>query len=136
MPLSLDKVLGVDAQALLLRSQRADVLASNLANADTPGYKARDINFSDALARATGAQADPAATLATPTPGQIGGGGSGGIAPADLLYRVPMQPSVDGNTVNAEVEQAAFMDNAVRYEAALTILNNRLQNLRLAIKGS
>jgi len=135
MPLNLDTYLGVSAQALKVQSQRTEVLADNLANVDTPNYKARDIDFKAALAQA--GSADAPLSLTTTTPGQIGGASASGgpdISGA-LKYRVPLAPSLDGNTVDAQMEQAAFADNTVRYQATLTFLSSRLKNLLTAITG-
>ena len=100
------------------------------ANADTPGFKARDIDFRSVLAAA---DADQIALKTT----QAGHIGSAGASPggAELLYRVPVQPSLDGNTVNSQVEQAQFAENAVRYQSTLTFLGSKFQGLKLAIKG-
>jgi flagellar basal-body rod protein FlgB len=135
MPLNLDTYLGVSAQALKVQSQRMEVLADNLANVDTPNYKARDIDFKAALAQA--GSPDAPLALTTTTAGQVGGASASGdpdIAGA-LKYRVPLAPSLDGNTVDAQMEQAAFADNTVRYQATLTFLNSRLKNLLTAITG-
>lgn len=120
MRTSLDNYLGIHPQALQLEAKRNELLAANLANVDTPNYKARDIDFKSALAAAAGA--DPAG------------------APADdatlLKYRVPMQPALDGNTVDEQLEQSAFAENNVRYQATLTFLNSALKDLMTAITGS
>jgi len=135
MPLNLDTYLGVSAQALKVQSQRMEVLADNLANVDTPNYKARDIDFKAALAQA--GSPDAPLALTTTTSGQVGGAAASGdpdISGA-LKYRVPLAPSLDGNTVDAQMEQAAFADITVRYQATLTFLNSRLKNLLTAITG-
>lgn len=137
MALNLDSYLGVHAQALTLEAQRTQVLAANLANADTPNYKARDIDFAAALAAAGGA-AGGALALAAPDAGQIASPSAVGADAAIggyLKYRTPMAPSLDGNTVDTQLEQAAFAENSVRYEAALTFLNVRLKELMTAIVG-
>jgi flagellar basal-body rod protein FlgB len=133
----LDKLaaaLNFDRQALGLRADRQEVLANNVANADTPNYKARDFDFSKALAAATG-RADVAGGLAmtTTSEGHLGATiVSSNGAPA-LKYRVPDQPSLDGNTVNMDVERATFADNTVRYETALSLMNIQLRNLKIAM---
>jgi flagellar basal-body rod protein FlgB len=129
MRFDLDSYFGVHAQSLKLRGQRTEVLASNLANADTPGYKARDVDFESALR-----QADAGGTLKTTQPGHIGSAGRAG-AGQDLLYRVPLQPSQDGNTVDTQREQAAFAQNAIRYQASLEFLGGRISSLINVIKG-
>jgi flagellar basal-body rod protein FlgB len=135
MPLNLDTYLGVSTQALKVQSQRMEVLADNLANVDTPNYKARDIDFKAALAQA--GSPDAPLPLTTTTPGQVGSTSASGDPDLSgaLKYRVPLAPSLDGNTVDAQMEQAAFADNTVRYQATLTFLNSRLKNLLTAITG-
>jgi flagellar basal-body rod protein FlgB len=133
MALSLDSYLGVHADALNLQSKRMEVLADNLANVDTPNYKARDLDFRAALAQAGGA--DAPVPLATTNPGHIATNATGD-ASASLKYRVPLAPSLDGNTVDAQQEQSAFADNTVRYQATLTFLSTRFKSLMTAITGS
>lgn len=122
----LDELLNFNHQALNLRSQRQQVLASNIANADTPGYKARDFDFKSALATAV---AQPATADA-----------SGGAAPApapqpDLLYRSVIQPSIDGNTVDMDAERAQFAENTVHYETNITMLTHQIRMMLAAIQG-
>lgn len=135
MPVNLDTYLGVHAQALKLRSQRTEVLAANLANADTPNYRARDIDFQKALAAATGTGS--ATELKTTSAGHIGANGAAGTTggAAELKYRIPLAPSLDGNTVDAQLEQSAFAENSVRYQATLTFLSSKFRNLMTAITG-
>ena len=133
MPLNLDAYIGVHADALKLQSRRMDVLANNLANADTPGYKARDLDFRAALAQAGAPGAS--LKLSTTAAGHVASDPST-AGPAALKYRVPLAPSLDGNTVDAQLEQAAFADNTVRYQATLTFITSRLKNLMTAITGS
>jgi flagellar basal-body rod protein FlgB len=125
-------IFGIHETSLSLRAHRAQVLADNLANADTPNYKARDVDFSKVL-RYTETRMDPSRLQAThvrhlsaPAPLSVAG--------AELQYRVPMQPSLDGNTVNAELEQARFMDNALRYQASLRFVNGRVEGLLSAMR--
>ena len=132
MALNLDTYLGVHADALKLQSKRMEVLADNLANSDTPGYKARDIDFRAAMAHAGGA--DSPVTLATTNASHIATDPATG-ADASLKYRVPLAPSLDGNTVDSQQEQAAFADNTVRYQATLTFLSARFKSLLTAITG-
>lgn len=133
MPIGLDKYLGVHATALTLRSQRSEVLAANLANADTPGYRARDLDFKSALAQAGGAGS--AVNLATTRAGHIGTAGAHGAAPSQLMYRTPLAPALDGNTVDAQLEQAAFAENTVRYQATLSFISAKFRGLMTAITG-
>jgi flagellar basal-body rod protein FlgB len=134
MALNLDTYLGVHQDALKLQSKRMEVLANNLANVDTPNYKARDIDFRSALAAAGGADTS-SVPLAT-TNAQHIGTDPASDASAALKYRVPLAPSLDGNTVDAQQEQAAFADNTVRYQATHTFLTTKFKNLMTAITGS
>jgi len=122
-------LFGIHTQALALWQRRAEVLSANLANADTPKYQARDIDFRAALGAADGGSLP----LAAPTQGQIDS--TSASSAQALKYRVPMQPSLDGNTVDAETEQAAFAENSVRYQASLTFINAQIRQLRTAITG-
>lgn len=124
--------LGLHAEALRLRAARAELIAENLANADTPEFKARDLDFRAALAAAAGDARG--VSLATTSPRHLGGVGTNG-PDASVRYRVPLAPSLDGNTVDVQVEQAAFAENAVRYQATLTFLSSRLRGLMTAITG-
>jgi len=123
-------LFGIHTQALALWQRRAEVLSTNLANADTPSYQARDIDFRAAL----GAADTGSLPLAATTPGHIDTAAPN--AAEALKYRVPTQPSLDGNTVDAESEQAAFAENSVRYQASLTFINAQIRQLRTAITGS
>jgi len=149
MPLNaLDAYVGLDAAALKLQSRRMELLAKNLANADTPGYKAQDIDFRAALAAAGAAPASPAGAstagvaggalqLATTDAQHLGGAsGANGAPDPQLKYRVPLAPSLDGNTVDEQLEQAAFAENTVRYQASLSFLTTKLRDLMTAITGS
>ncbi|HEY9581019.1 MAG TPA: flagellar basal body rod protein FlgB [Rhizorhapis sp.] len=113
-----DRLFGVHGKALALRSQRLSLLASNIANAATPHYKAQDIDFDKALALATkqGISADQAADRA-------------------MGYRVPLQSSLDGNTVELSTEQTLFAENAVQYRTTLSFLEGRLNTITRALKG-
>ena len=136
MPLNLDQYIGVHATALDVRARRGELIANNLANADTPGYQARDIDFRQAMARAAGDKS-VATTLSTTQPGHIGGAASANAATnPDLKYRTPLAPALDGNTVDAQSEQASFAENAVRYQATLTFLNSKFRGLLTAILGN
>ncbi|WP_394425995.1 flagellar basal body rod protein FlgB [Vreelandella stevensii] len=128
-------------QALGLRQARHQVLAANIANADTPNYKARDIDFASELKKAVDSgQAQSrqggGLMLSRTADRHLAGQGPAwqGGASADLLYRIPDQPSLDGNTVDMDRERTQFADNAVRYQAALTIINSRIQGLKNAMQ--
>lgn len=132
MPITFDSALGIHARALALRSRRNELLASNIANADTPGYKARDLDFRAVLSRVDGS----GPTRLRITDGRHLGGPSGGsLLDEEPLYRVPNQPSLDGNTVDPNLEKAAFAENALRYNASLTFLDRKFKGLMLALKG-
>ncbi len=135
MASGLDNYFGVHEQALRLRSQRTELLASNLANADTPGYKAKDIDFEGALRSAMSSGGGQAPVLKTTSSGHIGDI-TGSSLDAWVKYRVPHQPALDGNTVESHIEQAAFAKNAVEYQATLQFLGGKSKSLIQAIKGS
>lgn len=125
------------ARALTLRSYRQQLLASNIANGDTPNYKAVDIDFASALKNASrnmNAPRNATRPLAATSTRHIAGG-AGGADGAQVQFRGATQPSVDGNTVDPDVERAQFADNAVRYEAAVRFLNGQIRGLTTAIKG-
>jgi flagellar basal-body rod protein FlgB len=113
-----DALFGIHGKALAIRSQRLTLLASNIANASTPGYKARDIDFDKALADATRDQ------------GTI----TGALEKA-MGYRTPLQPSADGNTVEMSTEQTLFAENALKYRTTLSFLESRLNTITRALKG-
>ena len=120
----------IHEQALKFRALRNQVLSSNIANADTPNYKARDIDFGSALKKARGGDLSMAKTSdlhqSAWNTNRLG---------ATVKYRVPVQPTLDGNTVDTDVEQAAFAENAVRYRATLAFLDGQIRTLRYALKG-
>jgi flagellar basal-body rod protein FlgB len=132
----LDEALRFHETSLALRAQRQQLLASNIANADTPNYKARDIDFNAALkevlSRDSGGQQALARTAAAHLPGVNANVTAGG---APLLYRTNGQGNVDGNTVDMDVERNQFADNAVRYEAEITMVTAQIKNLLAAIQG-
>ena len=117
-------------QALKFRALRNQVLSSNIANADTPGYKARDLDFGSALNAARQGTLNLAQTseLHAKSWNTSRHGG-------ELMYRVPMQPSLDGNTVETDVEQAAFAENALQYRTSLAFVDSHFRKLKFAIKG-
>ena len=132
MPINFDSALGIYTDALRIRSQRAELLASNLANVDTPNYKARDIDFKSALKLAS--EQSQGNQLDTTNSKHIATNNSASFSPA-IKYRVNTQDSLDGNTVDEQTEQAAFMQNAVQYEASLQFLGGQFRSLITAIKG-
>ncbi len=131
----IDDYLRFHESALSLRAQRQELLASNIANADTPNYKARDIDFSSAL---QGALAGRQGGLATTAQGHVPRGQASGDTLANgtpVQYRGVVQGSVDGNTVDMDVERNQFADNALRYEAGITMINHQIKGLLAAIQG-
>ncbi|MET0238630.1 MAG: flagellar basal body rod protein FlgB [Sphingobium sp.] len=113
-----NELFGIHGKALALRSQRLTLLASNIANASTPGYKAQDIDFDKALATATSEQ-----------------GSLGGALKEAMGYRVPLQSAEDGNTVEMSTEQTLFAENAVKYRTTLSFLEGRLNTISRALRG-
>ncbi len=138
---SLDAVFGIHAEALAVQRRRMEVLSSNIANADTPGFQARDVDFASVLSAAAkgDATANPgqSANLRTLTtdarhiPLSFTSSSDGNT----LAYRVPIQPSVDGNTVDVQVEQGKFADAALHYQASLSFADGRVRGLMTAITG-
>jgi flagellar basal-body rod protein FlgB len=129
MTISFDKALGIHSKALVLREQRSEVLAANLANADTPGYKARDMDFKailqDTLPANVFMEKTQARHLSAGT--QLLGG--------QLKYRNPHQASLDGNTVEGHIEQAKYGENALQYQASLRFINGKISGMLTAIRG-
>ena len=113
MSIRLDDTIGVHARALALRMQRSEILSANLANESTPGYQAQDVDFSRAMARLE----------------------QGALSSQELMYRIPMQPSQDGNTVELAVEQAEFSRNSMDFQTSLTFLTMKFRGLKQAIEG-
>ncbi len=131
MPINFDSALGVHADAVRIRSQRAQLLASNLVNSDTPNYKARDIDFQAALKMAASNQS----TGMTSTHAKHFQTANTDFNSPAVQYRTTMQDSLDGNTVDEQVEQAEFMQNSVQYQASLNFLGSRFKGLITALKG-
>ena len=129
----LTDTLDFHGQALTLRSERQRLIAGNIANADTPGYVARDFDFATVLRQATGAVSGTL-PLAASKPGHLAPGTAGPGRP-DLLYATASQTSLDRNTVDMDRERATFADNALRYEATLRFINGQAKTLLGAITG-
>ncbi|MEM8826164.1 MAG: flagellar basal body rod protein FlgB [Pseudomonadota bacterium] len=129
---AIDDYLATGTQALALHARRLDLIASNIANAATPGFKARDIDFAAALKSADTGQAMDRSHGAHLSAGTDPEGASAAVSAG---YRIPHQTSLDGNTVELGTEQVAFAENAARYEATIGILNGRIQTLMSAIRG-
>ena len=125
-----DKLFGIHVNAVRVRAERASILARNMANADTPRYKARDIEFRDLLSR----QGSAGTTLRTTRSTHINPE-RGLLTPGKLKYRVPQQAAADGNTVDMQNERAEFMRNALMYQTSVQFLNGRIKGLMTAIRG-
>jgi flagellar basal-body rod protein FlgB len=126
--------LGFYQKAISLRQQRQEVLAANIANADTPNYKSRDFDFGAALKDAMGEgmrlpDTQLALTSARHIPAK-----AVSPDPAELLYRQPLQPSMDGNTVDMDVERVQFADNTLRYQSDLTVISGRIKTMMAALQ--
>lgn len=133
MAINFETALGVHPTALQARTERANILANNLANAETPGYKARDMDFQAVFERSQMASVDGLdmkVTSGSHTPG-----GAEIINDGDLLYRTPTQPSIDGNSVEEHVEHAQYMENALAFEASFLFLKSKFSGLLSAIRG-
>lgn len=130
---ALDDYLHTRLSALDLHAKRSEVLASNIANADTPNYRARDFDFSKALRAAIGNTQSHVELERTHSAHLSGAADT--LLPVRLQYRMPAQASIDGNTVELDQELAQFSDNALRYQANLTFLNLNFAMLRAAITG-
>ena len=131
-----DNALDFQATALRLRAQRQEVLAGNIANADTPNYKARDFDFAQALQAAVAGRTGGhvgGLPMTTTAPGHLPGNVQAGTP--RLLYRTPSQDAVDGNTVDMDQERTAFAETAFHYEASLNFINRLLKGMRTAITG-
>ncbi|BBP45505.1 flagellar basal body rod protein FlgB [Thiosulfatimonas sediminis] len=129
-----ESIFGIHERALQVRTMRGEVLASNLANADTPNYKARDVDFRQALR----AESDKFAKDSLPMAHTSGRHMTGDalLNTQDFLkYRMPTQPSLDGNTVEAHIEKAQYMENAMQHQATLEFIDSKIQGIRGALKG-
>ena len=133
MAINYDNALGIHQQALALREKRSEVLAANMVNADTPGYKARDLDFQSVLKQSL--------NQTLPSGQRLERTHSGHLAPqeqllgAQLMYRNPNQVSLDGNTVESHIEQAKYAENAVQYQASLRFISNKFAGLMTALRG-
>ncbi|MDM0042932.1 flagellar basal body rod protein FlgB [Variovorax dokdonensis] len=130
----LDAALRFNSEALNLRARRQEVLAANIANADTPNYKARDFDFASTLGRVVEeGRSAQSLDMATTSSRHLGGAASA-MSDEELLYRVPTQSSIDGNTVDMNVERVNFADNALRYESNLTVIGAKIKTLLSAVQ--
>ncbi|MFY9180455.1 MAG: flagellar basal body rod protein FlgB [Venatoribacter sp.] len=129
--INFDNALGIHAKALQLRAARAEILANNLANADTPGFKARDINF-QAILQGELKKSD---SLSVERTNSAHLSGLQEEIEGNLMYRNPSQPSIDGNTVDSQIEQVLFARNSLNYNASFEFLNSKITGLKGAIRG-
>ena len=131
----IDEMFQLHQVALNLRAARQELIASNIANADTPNYKARDIDFSSALKGALGGTSTTLQLEATAARHLSGDDTGETVMGAPVQYRVPVQPSADGNTVDMDVERAQFADNAMRYEASVRFVSSKAKNVLAALQN-
>ena len=141
MAVSLDKLVGFHESALSIRTERMEVISGNLANANTPGYKAKDIDFNkamqSALRESTGsANMRSSGGLVRTNDRHIGGNSTSVAANFDMQYRIPTQPDTgDGNTVEVQAERNRFLDNGLRYQASLEFLNGKIKGMKKALSS-
>ncbi len=128
--MSIDSIFGPHEQAIALRAKRAEILASNLVNADTPGYKAKDIDFKEMLNNLKDSNTD---RMVTTSPMHIGDDSL--IMESDLKYRIPLQTKSDGNTVDTQVENSKFAENSMRFLASLRFMDTKIKNALLVVRG-
>ena len=134
MTSKIDSTFQFQQAALNLRAARQELLASNIANADTPNYKAKDIDFAHALQGAlSGSSAQ--LQLNNTAPSHLSGATGNSVMGAPVLYRTVLQPSADGNTVDMDVERAQFADNALRYEASVKFVSDEVKDVLIALQG-
>ena len=130
MAISLDKLMGFHQKAMQVRTERMEIIAGNLANANTPGYKARDLDFQKVMQSAQSARDHK---LTRTHENHINGGMKGA---GELQFRIPNQPDTgDGNTVDVQVERNSFLDNGLRYQAGMEFLNGKIKGMKKAISG-
>ena len=128
--INFNNALGLHPDAMLLRAKRTEILANNLANSDTPGFKSRDMNFQAVLANESQSQSGLA--MSGTNSAHLSGSASRN---SDLLYRNPSQPSIDGNTVDTQIEQTIFTRNAMDYNSSFEFLSSKFKGLKSAIRG-
>ena len=131
MSISFNKALGIHPQALEMRGKRMELLASNIANADTPGYKARDLEFANVLKSAS-EKIKPVSLFVTHE-SHIKLGND--LTDGTVLYRIPHQAALDGNTVESQVEQVKYAENALQYQISMQFVGGSIQGLLTAIRG-
>ncbi|WP_313489311.1 flagellar basal body rod protein FlgB [Stutzerimonas nitrititolerans] len=134
MSISFDKALGIHEKALGFRAQRAEVLANNIANADTPNYKARDLEFSSVLAAQAAKSQQGSFGVNLTNEKHIAAEGLE-IANPSLRFRTPHHASLDQNTVDLQIEQSTYAENAIDFQASFTLLNSKFKGLMSALRG-
>tara|TARA_B100000405_G_scaffold299172_1_gene257077 strand:+ start:350 stop:784 length:435 start_codon:yes stop_codon:yes gene_type:complete len=141
MAINLDKLVGFNESALTIRTERMEVISGNLANANTPGYKARDIDFNkamqSAMREASGGTANHASSgMVRTNDRHLSGNSTAVAANFDMQYRIPTQPDTgDGNTVEVQAERNRFLDNGLRYQASLEFLNGKIKGMKKALSS-
>lgn len=130
----IDEMFRFQQTALNLRAARQELIASNIANADTPNYKAKDIDFASALQGALSGSREKLSMTAT-SPVHLAGATDESIMGSPVMYRTPLQPSADGNTVDMDVERAQFADNSLRYEASVRFVSGEAKDVLSALQG-
>lgn len=133
MPISFEKAFSIHDDAMILRARRSSILASNIANADTPNYKARDIDFKAVMRTMQKPQAGDKLMLASTHRNHLSMPNT--KIDATIQYRNPLHASLDGNTVDSHVEQSKFAENALQYQTSFTFLNGRIKGIVNALKG-
>ncbi len=133
MPINFERAFSIYDDALIMRGKRANVLASNIANADTPNYKARDIDFQSILKQANNQQTSSLSMVNTNLDHiKLNSGSNSSVL---LKYRNPLHASLDGNTVDSHVEQSKFSQNAIQYQTSFTFLNSSVRGIIKALRG-
>ncbi len=135
MPISFEKAFSIHDDAMILRARRSSILASNIANTDTPNYKARDIDFKSVLRSIGKPEIADRLNLASTHRNHMAISNSALPGDSGIQYRNPLHASLDGNTVDSHVEQARFAENALQYQTSFTFLNGKIQGLINALKG-
>jgi len=133
MPISFERAFSIHDDAMILRARRSSILASNIANADTPNYKARDINFKSVMQSMQQPKVGDRLVMASTHRNHMSS--TAMKAGADIQYRNPLHASLDGNTVDSHVEQAKFSENALQYQTSFTFLNSKVKGIIGALKG-
>jgi flagellar basal-body rod protein FlgB len=133
MPINFERAFSIHDDAMIMRGKRASILASNIANADTPNFKARDIDFHSMLKQADNQQTNSLKMASTHRDHiDLNSGINGGLS---LKYRNPLHASLDGNTVDSHVEQSKFSENALQYQTSFSFLNSSIKGIMKALKG-